>query len=237
MIHIVIAEDESRQVELLKGYLDRLQAEWEEPFKVTVFENGMDLLDAYSPNFDIILLDIMMPHLDGMKTARRIRERDQDVVLIFITNMANYAIHGYEVNALDFIVKPVEYFPFSWKMKRALETVKARQDRYLFLPVNGEKRKIAAKDISYIEVYNHNLSAHTRQGIIEFYGTLSAMEKELRECYFVRCHAGYLVNLNHVDSYREDFCVVGGDEIPISRPKKKAFLKALAEYIGKGLAR
>lgn len=237
MIHIVIAEDERKYVERLKMYLDRMQNECEERFKITVFSNGMDLLDAYSPDFDIILLDIMMPHLDGMKTAQHIRERDKDVVLIFITNMANYAIHGYEVNALDFIVKPVEYFPFALKMKRALEAVKAKQDHYLFLPMDGEKRKVAAKDISYIEIYNHNLSAHTRYGIIEFYGTLSAMEKELKDCYFVRCHAGYLVNLHHVDSYRDDFCVVDGNRIPISRPKKKAFLHALAEYIGKGLAR
>lgn len=236
MIHVVIVEDEKNQVEMLRGYLQDLETEIKEQVKITVFSNGLDLLDAYSPEFDLILLDIMMPHLDGMKTARRIRERDSEVVIIFITNMASYAVHGYEVNALDFIVKPVEYFPFALKMKKALAAVRAKEEHYLFLPVDGEKRRISAKDIFYIEIYNHNLSAHTKQGIIEFYGTLNAIEKELKEVYFVRCHAGYLVNLRHVTSYREEYMMVERDRIPISRPKRKQVLKAMADYIGKGLA-
>lgn len=237
MAHIVIVEDEYASVRRLEDYLERYEKEYDVSFKTTVFRDGMDILDAYSPDFDIILMDIMLPHLDGMKTARRIREKDSEVVIIFITNMANYAIHGYEVNALDFVVKPVKYFQFAVKMKKALETVWDKKEKFLFLPVNGEKCKISVRDIYYLETYKHNLHVHTKDGVIEFYGTLQAMEKELESCYFVRCHSGYLVNLYHVTSYRDDYVTAGGEQIPVSRPKKKAFQKAVMEYIGKGLSK
>lgn len=237
MANIVIVEDESTAIQKLREYLEQYAKEYQETFNITVFRDGMDILDAYSPDFDIILLDIMMPHLDGMKTAQRIREKDTEVVIIFITNMASYAIHGYEVNALDFMVKPVKYFQFALKMKKALQVVSDKKEKFLFLPVNGEKRKVSVRDIYYIEMYNHNLHIHTREDVIEFYGTLQSMEKELATCHFVRCHSGYLVNLYHVSSYRDDYVVVGGTQIPISRPKKKVFLQAVMEYIGRGLAK
>lgn len=237
MAHIVIVEDEKASVRKLKDYLEQYEQENQVTFKTTVFRDGMDILDAYSPDFDIILMDIMLPHLDGMKTAKRIREKDSEVVIIFITNMANYAIHGYEVNALDFVVKPVKYFQFAVKLKKALETVQEKKEKFLFLPVDGEKRKISVRDIYYMETYKHNLHVHTKDGVIEFYGTLQAMENELESCYFVRCHSGYLVNLYHVTSFRDDYVIAGNEKIPVSRPKKKAFQKAVMEYIGKGLAK
>ena len=237
MAHVVIVEDENASVWRLKDYLEQYEKEYQETFKTTVFHDGLEILDAYSPDFDIILMDIMLPHLDGMKTAKRIREKDSEVVIIFITNMANYAIHGYEVNALDFVVKPVKYFQFALKLKKALETVRNKKEKFLFLPVDGEKRKVSVRDIYYLETYNHNLYVHTRDSVIEFYGTLQAMEKELESSFFVRCHSGYLVNLYHVTSYRDEYVVVGEERIPISRPKKKVFLKAVMDYIGKGLAK
>lgn len=237
MTNIAIVEDEDSAVQILLQYCEQYEKESGEKFRITVFHDGLDLLDAYSPDFDIIFLDIIMPHLDGMKTAERIRERDEEVVLIFITNMAAYAIRGYEVNALDFVVKPVKYFQFAVKMKKALKVVHDRKEKFLFLPAGDEKKKVALRDIYYFEVYGHNLKAHTVNGIIEYYGTLQAVAKELEGYYFVRCHSGFLVNLYHVSSYKEDYAMVAGDRIPISRAKKKAFLKAVMEYIGKGLAK
>lgn len=237
MRNIAIVEDEESAVQTLMRYCRQYEKESGEKFKVTVFRDGLDILDAYSPDFDIIFLDIIMPHLDGMKTAQRIRERDEEVVLIFITNMAAYAIRGYEVNALDFVVKPVKYFQFAVKMKKALKVVRERKEKFLFLPVGEEKKKVSLRDIYYFEVNGHNVKAHTVNGMIEYYGTLQSVEKELEGYYFVRCHAGFLVNLYHVSSYKEDYVMVAGDRIPISRAKKKAFLKAVMEYIGKGLAK
>ena len=88
MAHVVIVEDENASVRRLKDYLEQYEKEYQETFKTTVFHDGLEILDAYSPDFDIILMDIMLPHLDGMKTAKRIREKDSEVVIIFITNMA-----------------------------------------------------------------------------------------------------------------------------------------------------
>lgn len=113
MTRIAIVEDEAAVREQLAGYVQRYTRQYGTQFEVTMFTDGVEILEDYRPVYDIIFLDVEMQHLDGMETARRIRELDSDVLLIFITNMAQYAIKGYAVGALDYVLKPVPYFAFS----------------------------------------------------------------------------------------------------------------------------
>ena len=121
MIRIAIVEDEAAVREQLTGYVQRYTRQYGTTFEVTEFSDGVEILDEYRPMYDIVLLDVEMKHLDGMETAQRIRELDKDVVLIFITNMAQYAIKGYAVGALDYVLKPVPYFAFSQQLQKAVE--------------------------------------------------------------------------------------------------------------------
>lgn len=109
MIRIAMVEDEAAVREQLMGYVQRYTRQYGTEFSVTEFADGVDILENYRPVYDIVFLDVEMKHLDGMETARRIRALDADVVLIFITNMAQYAIKGYAVGALDYVLKPVPY--------------------------------------------------------------------------------------------------------------------------------
>ena len=118
MIRVAIVEDEAEIREQLMGYVQRYTRQYGTAFEVKTFADGLEILEDYRPAYDLILLDIEMKHLDGMETARRIRELDPEVMLVFITNMAQYAIKGYAVGALDYVLKPVPYFAFSQQLQK-----------------------------------------------------------------------------------------------------------------------
>ena len=109
MLHIGIAEDDTNYVRQLKEYLERYSRESSTPMEISVFTDGDELVENYKAQFDLILMDVEMPFLDGMTAAEEIRKLDSEVVIIFITNMAQYAIRGYAVDALDYLIKPVDY--------------------------------------------------------------------------------------------------------------------------------
>ena len=109
MLRIAIVEDEASVRETLKSYIERFSEETGEHHVISEFQDGDEILDGYSAEYDLILLDIQMKRIDGYETAKKIRALDEDVILVFVTNMADYAIKGYGVRAMDFILKPVEY--------------------------------------------------------------------------------------------------------------------------------
>ena len=121
MLQVALVEDSGDAAETVKAYLDRLSAEKGLECRLVWFDNPVNFLEKYSVDYDIIMLDIQMPGMNGMDLARKIRERNATVPLIFITNMAQYAIKGYEVDASDFIVKPVSYFDFALKFERVVK--------------------------------------------------------------------------------------------------------------------
>lgn len=206
MTRIAIVEDEAAVREQLAGYVQRYTRQYGIQFEVTMFTDGVEILEDYRPVYDIIFLDVEMLHLDGMETARRIRELDSDVLLIFITNMAQYAIKGYAVGALDYVLKPV--------------------------PVDGGMRRLDAATIYYIESEGHRVHFYTEDGDFSAPGALKVLEEKLAGRLFARRNSGYLVNLAQVSGVQQNTVQVGPHELQISRPKRRAFLAALADYIG-----
>ena len=133
MINIAIVEDEKVASDLIYDYLLDYGKKSGEEFNVTVFKDPLALLDNYKPAYDLIFMDIMMPNMDGMQASHKLRELDSSVLLIFITNMGDYAVKGYDVGASAFIKKPVSYFDFEQKMNRAIYTIKSRDDKVLII--------------------------------------------------------------------------------------------------------
>lgn len=235
MIHIAVAEDDAESREKFRLYLDRYREEKKTELEVTFFQDGLELTEDYRPIYSVLLLDIEMPHLNGIEAARIIRKTDQEVVILFITNMARYAIRGYEVQALDFVLKPVSYYAFAMKLDKALSFVMARrQEENLLVSTEDGLRRIPAGSITFLEVVSHRLLIHTTEGTFYSRETLSDMEEKLKNQNFVRCNKGYLVNLKHVALVKKDTVVVGGQELLISRRKKEEFMKALTDYYGGG---
>ena len=232
MTRIAIVEDEAAVREQLAGYVQRYTRQYGTPFEVTEFADGMEILEDYRPQFDIIFLDVEMKHLDGMETARRIRERDGGVLIVFITNMAQYAIKGYAVGALDYVLKPVPYFAFSQQLQKVEEQLRRRTRHYLAVPVEGGLRRLDTSRIYYIESEGHRVHFYTEEGDFAAPGALKALEEKLADRPFARCNSGYLVNLAQVQAVQQNTVEVGPYELQVSRPKRKSFLAALTDYIG-----
>jgi DNA-binding LytR/AlgR family response regulator len=151
MIKIAIVEDEASYAQQLQGFLQQYEKEHEESFQVTVYSDGDDIVRKYKAQFDIILMDIEMKFMDGMSAAEEIRRVDSEVVIIFITNMAQYAIRGYAVDALDYILKPVSYFAFSQRLGRAITRMKRRVTKTIAINIKGGTVRLDAANIYYIE--------------------------------------------------------------------------------------
>ncbi len=232
MIRVLIAEDDPRCYQELERFLDDYSRETGRTFQITHYDNGEDLVERYRPEFDLLLLDVDMPFLDGMTAAGHIRGVDPEVVIVFVTNLAQYAIQGYSVNALDYILKPLNYFSFSQRLTRCLRYVKKREEAYVTVSVKGGALKLEVGDICYIERLGHQLMFHTRDGIHASSSTLQQMEEALADRGFARRNKGYLVNLAHVRGVQDGCAVVQGDRLLISRGRRAAFLDALADYVG-----
>jgi len=127
MLSVSIVEDDPICRQQLKDYVLRFEKEQAKNIVISEFSDGVELLQKYNKNLDIILLDIGLPNCNGLEAAKRVRKVDQDVVIIFITNMSQYAVKGYEVDALDFILKPVNYDSFSVRFTRAINRVKKKK--------------------------------------------------------------------------------------------------------------
>lgn len=234
MVKVAVVEDERNYQEQLRTYLRQYEKEYCCPLEITVYSDGDEITENYKCQYDIILLDIKMQFMDGMTAAEKIREMDGQVTIMFITNMTNYAIRGYEVDAMDYILKPITYFAFAKKFDRAVERLGRRRQRSsVTIQVASGVQKLFIDDICYIESNAHILVFHTTKGEYSTYLKMKDMEEALSSYSFFRCNRGYLVNLKYVDGVQDGCAQVGGDSLIISRAKKKEFMAALAEYMGK----
>ena len=128
MIRIAIVEDDTGYRSQLRKYIDQYQSDFSETVSVSEFSDGLEIVEKYKSEYDIILMDIQMKHMDGMQAAMRIRDMDKNVIIIFITNSAQFAVQGYKVEALDYVLKPIQYFAFSQVLHNAVKKVHGKDD-------------------------------------------------------------------------------------------------------------
>ena len=232
MVRVAIVDDEAQATEKLSGLLRQYGAAHDVEFQIDTFKNAIVFLTNYQPVYDIVFFDIQMPHMDGVEAAGQLRKLDSETMLVFVTSMAQFAVRGYQVRAFDFLVKPLNEDAFNLKIKRMLEQLASRKEQKLTLSSQGAQLCLSARDIYYVEVSNHQLLYHTVSGDYPVYGTLSGAQKQLESLGFSLCNNCYLVNLRYVQKVYKHTVTVQGSELPISHPRRKAFLDALNTYIG-----
>ena len=203
-MRLAIVEDDDKVRQQLQTYVLQYFQGRENDVEIRLFADGDEILEDYAADYDLIFLDIQMKRLDGLATAERIRERDEDVYLVFITNLANYAIRGYAVHALDFILKPVNFLMLRQVLMSVERLLDQKPKRYITLPTD---------------------TGRLRQ-------SMRGMEELLGKYGFFRCNSCYLVNLRHVERVENGGAIVGGQALTISRPRHKAFMEALTKYLG-----
>lgn len=237
MFTIAIVEDDNKQAQILEDYCKRFSDENDVEFHLTHYQSGESFLARQTDFFDIVFLDIMLGGINGMEAAHRLRAFNQKSVLIFVTSMAQFAVMGYEVNALDFIVKPVTYPHFQMKLRRAVEVARNRAGTMITIQKgkSGVAWQISSEDILYLEVQGHALYIHTQEDVIQCWQPLSVLEKKLSGQWFSRCNNCYLVNLKYVKSFSGyTLTMWDGRELLVSHPKRKQFLQELTAYMGEG---
>lgn len=229
---IAIVENEEKERRLLREHIVRFSEENNVFCSIDEYSNGVDFLTE-NPGYDAVFLDIQMPLMDGMETAERLRKTDEEMQIVFVTNMAQYALEGYRVNALDFLVKPINYVDILLELKKIVK-IQSGQKEFMWITGAGSYRKIDYSEIYYIEIFNHTVTVHTKTEKVSFRGSLKDVENKLDKKQFSRPDNCYIVNLRYVKRIEGDCLLLDkGQELHISRARRKNFFSDLSRYINK----
>lgn len=229
---IAILEDNEKDALKLKSYIQKYGQSRNIMYDISVFSDAVNFFEEYKKMFDVIFLDIEMPYIDGMTAARKIRKLDQKVTLVFTTNLAKYAAQGYEVEAFDYIIKPISYDNFEMKFKRILTNVKNKEENYIILNSKYKVIRIPVSSILYVFVKGHNLIYVTQQGEVAVREKMADAEMRLQKYSFVRINSGCIINMKYISQISGDTIVVGEETLVISRSRKNDFKTKFAIYVG-----
>lgn len=214
ILDIVAAEDDDGCFASLKNNAERYARERGVTLHIKRYSDGEEFLSGYKGGADIIFMDIEMPYIDGYEATGRLRERDGNVIVVFVTNYLQYAAKGYALGVADFVLKPIVYNAFSAMMDRLVERIKAENDEFISLHTASGVVKVAVKDIMYVEVMGHSVTYHLPGREVSLWGSLTSSGKELPEGDFAKISSSYLVNLRYVEEAGGSYVCLGGDRLP-----------------------
>lgn len=231
-MHMAIVDDSLADASRLEKFLRQYCEERSLTCTAVYYQSATDFFEHYQPCFDLVIMDIDMPGIGGVDAARRLRAEGDDVVLIFVTNMPQYALAGFEVGAVDYILKPVTYQTFTLKLERALRFVQRNREEQLALRTAEGLVSLSTADILYVESVLHYLIYHTAHENYKVRGTMVQAEKELKPFRFARCSSGLLVNLRYVKSIEKEDVTLGDVRLKMSRGRRLEFMNAFTKYLG-----
>lgn len=231
MLKVGICEDNIIFKNNLKNHIETILKNMD--FRVYEFSAGEELLEKYPENLDILLLDIQMNDLNGIETARNIRKFDDNIEIIFITGLIEYSLSGYEVRAYRYLLKPIKYDELATTILECTKVLKERDKNCLLINSGRDIVKIPIHLIIYIEKISRYIRIHTDKNVYVSRMNIKDIESRLENYGFFRCHTGYLINLNKINTITLKNEVLVKDVcIPVSRNKIKPLKLALMNYLG-----
>ena len=232
MIRVAIVEDEDLWADILKEYLQKLGMEQGWKFQTVRFRDGYELVDPYPGDLDFILMDIEMGLMNGMEAAEQVRQKDAGIPILFVTNAPQYALQGYRVQAMDYILKPIAYVSFAESVKRAVRSAEKAGKESLSVPTKNMTERIPLSEICWIESNRHRITFCLKDRSVETtVFSMKELEERLSGKDFVRCSSGVLVNLRHVTGFKDNELIVNGTALSVSRGRKAACMEALLSYL------
>lgn len=232
MIRIAIVDDENEECLSLMQMIEQYLRVHQTTAEIQTFCDAAQFIKGYAGGFDIIFMDIQMPEMDGMQAATLLREIDHEVLLIFVTSMIQYAVQGYRVDAMDYIVKPVTSTLLEHSLMRALRKLESRTPKHITIRSLSGLRNVNVNEIIFAEAVNHRVTLHLREDQFECMLTLNQLEHQLTGCGFFRCHAAFLVNMKKVERIEGNDIYMAGQLVPISKHRRKDFMKELTASWG-----
>lgn len=231
MIHIAVCDDEMHMSNHIRALISDFFRRKNVEMEILQFSCGEELL-KYDRPIDILFLDIQMRDMDGMETARKLRERKFRGFLIFITVLKEMVFQSFEVQAYDYLVKPIEEKHFDKTMERLLVSMQNASEANLLIQKGYESRMISLEEIVFCEIIDRKIYLHlTSSEVVDYYERLENLETKLGGRFF-RCHRSYLINLKYLKSYKNGTAYLeGGKEIPVSRLRGKEFSSVILQYM------
>lgn len=234
---IAICDDEKVLCEQLQNFIRRQEVD--SPIdSIDFYGTGEELLQT-AEQYDIIFLDIQMAGINGIDTAKLLRERKDEAVLIFVTGVKDYVFDAFDVSAFHYLLKPIREEKFAAVFERAVIEAGKRMQRdegkeQLFIRRRNRSIRLDKAQIFYVESRQRKVAIHTRREVLEIYATMNSLEKELGE-QFYRCHRGYLVNLSQITGYTSDsITLCNGENIYLAKEKYNEFVKVYMRYLRDG---
>ncbi len=228
---IAIVEDTSSDLIYIQDCLVRLSEEKNVPIQVSTYHDSLLLLSDYNMQFDCIFMDIQVPGVNGMEGAKKLRQADPTVPVIFVTNLENYAIQGYSVNAFDYIIKPYTYEKIKSVWERLFSKIHSERSNDIFIKNPDGVIRIPINLLYYVSVEKHCIYYHTAFGVFQERSSMKSAEEALLKYDFTRINSCYLVNMRYIENVCGDEVWLREERLKISRARKKKLLSDINEYI------
>lgn len=233
MYRVLVVEDDDGTARLLGRHVERYAAEHAISLEVSRLSSALDLPER-AQTADLVFLDIELPQINGMDAALDLRTRNSTTIIIFVTNLAQYAVRGYQANALDFVVKPFTYYDLALRLDRAVEALRKRTARNVSVRTRDGLRLFPATELVFLESSRHDVVYHLADGsTLSARGSLKGAWEYLGGTPFLRISSGCIVNMAHVRGLRDaEVTLSTGDVAWMSRANKKRCMEEIARYLG-----
>ena len=234
MILIAIVDNNQEEMQALEALVkNRLERE-SIAHVIHKFDSGVEFICSRAA-YDIVFMETRLEDMEDLDAARFLRIVNKDAKLVFVTHQAQLAIRGYEVDAMDFILKPVDQSIVDSVMNRALKSLEKCGGNLFALKTPSSVISLSTFNIYYVEVYDHDLIYHTKQGDYRVRGRLGEVREKLGDRYFIQCSRSYLVNIRHVESLHSDHLIVNGEKVQITKTHHKKIEQMFMSYLNGAL--
>lgn len=227
MYRIAIVEDQETDSQRLQEVISQYSKDYNIKLECQRWKTAEDFLEQYRHQYEIVFMDIRLPGMNGMNAAKKLRETDHAVLLVFLTSLAQYALEGYAVEAVDYIIKPISYAALRLKMPRMLRRCRAEEQEIMIAESNGNSVRLKPSELRYVEIFDHHIHYVTLGGIIRSYGTLKEVEDSLNDGGFFRVNKQTIINMKHVTGVDAENVFLHDRSFPLSRRRRKEFLDVL----------
>ena len=235
MIRVAIVEDTEKWRTIVKSYLQTYGKEKGVDFLIETFDRGEALLSHGTEMFDLVFMDIDLPERNGIDTSKALRVENENTCLVFLTELPQFAVQGYEVNAFDFLIKPIGYDLFCVKLARILNHIDKSAVKTYMVKDGNEARRLRYSEILYFESQKHYIYFHLGDGsVIKTRATLMDIQDDFLGNGFSKINRSIIVNLSKIDGYGRDDIRIGNEKLPLSRIYRTSFLAELNTFLGRG---